>query len=164
MLLVVAGLSAQDVHIEFSYVLEDYNPEQIIDSLVEGHRAEIRYQFRVYQTMTGLRGIFGDRRVADHIVTYVTRWNVFNHAYAVRINDDEEISFKEVGDLLQFLLNVRLQRIPVGARQKDRLYVLCRTQIQPIKLVPPLTLMILIKPEYRQILPWRPVPFRIVGQ
>ncbi len=157
-----AYLTAEDIHIAFTYELTDYDPAPIIDSLVDGHRAEIRYEIRIYQAITGLKRIFGDRRIAEHEVVYVARWNALNQEFAVRVNGETEVVFEDTDSLIEFLLAVREQRVSVSSEFIEDLYILCRPWIQPIKLVPPLTLMILIRPEFRQILPWQEVPFRIV--
>ncbi|MAG14133.1 MAG: hypothetical protein CMN78_06010 [Spirochaetales bacterium] len=161
-LLCITPLPAEEVLIEFSYALADYNPGPIIESLVEGHRAEIRYQIRIYQELSGIGRLFGDRRVVEYDVVHVAWWNAINQEYIIRVDDDAEIVFGNAGGFMEHLFTLKNQRIAIPSESSDDLYVLCRPQIQPIKLVPPLTLMILLRPEYRQILPWRRVPFSIV--
>ncbi len=132
----------------------------IIESLANGHRAEIRYEARVYRRTAGISRIFGDELVAEQSVTYDARWDELNRRYVVVIYSGRERSFEDSESLLRFLLVLEEYRMMVPKYGNGEIYLMCRAQIEPVRLVPPLTLMNFLVPRFRTKTPWRRTDFR----
>jgi hypothetical protein len=161
--IVSAAAYPQQPLIEFSYNAFSYPAEKIVSSLQEGHRSEIRFQMRLYREIDGFLRIFGDRLVADHLLIYEARWDSINQHFIVIDNEDREYSpFSSEDEFIRFFLNLDAYRMTIDASDTEQLYLLCRSRIQSIKLVPPLTLMSFLIPRFRETTAWERIPFRIV--
>ncbi len=162
---VCAGQAAYaDTVIEFSYDTDFFSHKEVIESIEEGHRAEIRFELRAYRTVQGIRKLFGDRLVAESTVVYEARKDPLNGTYVVTVGNVRENVFENTSAFLEFffsLENYRMLLPPVEAENDtESLYVLCRAKLEPIKLVPPLTLMPVIIPGFRTVSSWERVSYQ----
>ena len=155
LLLGLINAGAQDAEIEFSFKINDYSKSRIIESLLNGHRSEVLYEFRLLREAKGIGKIFGDRLIKEEKLEYVARWDAFDENFVVLIDDVLEREFDDAETFLAFFLSVENQtiRLTNGLNESD--YLLCRWRLQPIMLVPPLTLMTLIKTDLQIISSWR---------
>ncbi len=161
MLLRLSPIAAQSAWIDFAFAVDDYPTDRIIESLVAGHRSEVLFEIRVLKKVTGFRRILGDVLVHQEKVTYVARWDALNELFVIKIDDTQEIAFEREGPFLAFFLSLADYRINIGQEFPSEGYLLCRSRIQPIKLVPPLTLMTLIRTDLQTISAWTRVPVRV---
>ena len=153
------GASAEGTTIFFSFKVETYQESQIIESLLDGHRSEIHYEFRVFRKATGLRKLFGDRVIEQEETMYIARWDALDESFVVLVDETAEFVFADAAEFLDFFLSVNNRRMYIPHSLHDDDYLLCRWIIQPIKLVPPLTLMTLIKSDLQTISPWQLTDF-----
>lgn len=166
-ILLLLGLStvgAQDAEIEFSFRIEDYKTSEIINSLRDGHRSEVLYEFRLLREAKGIAKIFGDRLIEEAQVLYVARWDALDENFVVRIDNTIERAFDDPDMFLAFFLSVRDHTMSIPDDLQNGDYLLGRWRLQPIKLVPPLTLMTLIKPDLQIISSWRQTHFTRVAR
>jgi hypothetical protein len=149
------GVFAQSSSVLFSFKVEDYPESQILESLLNGHRSEVRYEFRIFRRARGLAKIFGDKLIKEEERLYIARWDALDESFVVLVDQSTELVFNDAPSFLDFFLSIDNRRmfIPEGLHEED--YLLCRWRIQPIKLVPPLTLMTFIKSDLQTISPWR---------
>ncbi len=150
----LANAGAQTTNIIFTFSIDNYPESRIIKSLYEGHRSEVLYEFRLLQEAEGIRKIFGDRLIEEEKTVYVARWDPLNESFVVLIDGSAERIFNDPQSFLDFFLSIKNRAIPVSPPLAEDAYLLCRWSIQPIKLVPPLTLMTLIKPDLQTISSW----------
>jgi hypothetical protein len=155
LLLGLVNAGAQDTEIEFSFNVDDYSKPRIIESLLDGHRSEVLYEFRLLREAKGISKIFGDRLIREVTLEYVARWDAFDENFVVLIDNVLERAFDDVDSFLAFFLSVENQTIRLADPLHDDDYLLCRWRLQPIKLVPPLTLMTLIKTDLQIISSWQ---------
>lgn len=146
---------AQNTTISFDFAVKHYPESRIIQSLLDGHRSEVRYDFRLLRKATGLRKILGDRLVAEEQTTYIARWDAFDESFVVLIDGAAERVFKDANSFLEFFLSVENRVMTIEEILTDQDYLFCRWRIQPVKLVPPLTLMTLIKSDLQTISSWQ---------
>ena len=146
---------AQNTIISFDFAVKDYPESRVIDALLDGHRSEVRYDFRLLRKATGLRKILGDRLVTGEQTTYMARWDAFDESFVVLIDGAAERVFKDANSFLEFFLSVENRVMTIEESLTDEDYLLCRWRIQPVKLVPPLTLMTLVKSDLQTISSWQ---------
>ncbi len=163
-LFVLSSAGAQEPQIEFSFGVDGYSQSRIIESLLNGHRSEVLYEFRLFRKARGIGTIFGDRLLKEDMVSYVARWDALDEHFLVLIDGIEERVFGDIKSFLEFFLSVRNHVMRLSNNLNDGEYLLCRWRIQPIKLVPPLTLMTLIKPDLQIISSWQRTPITRVLQ
>lgn len=163
-LFVLTNAGAQMAQIEFSFFVDDYSESRIIESLLAGHRSEVRYEFRLLKEARGIGKIFGDRLVAEEAISYVARRDTLDETYVVLIDGVEERVFGNTDSFLAFFLSVKNHTMRLTENLNDGDYLLCRWRLQPIKLVPPLTLMTLIKTDLQIISSWERTPITKVIQ
>jgi hypothetical protein len=163
LLLSVVNAGAQDTRIEFSFDVENYSKSKIIDSLLGGHRSEVRYEFRLLREAKGLGKIFGDRLIHEDELSYVARWDAFEENYVVVIDGSVEKTFDDREGFLDFFLAVKNRTMRIATGLIDGDYLLCRWSIQPVKLVPPLTLMTIFKSDLQVISSWKQTDFERVS-
>lgn len=153
-----------DAILEFSFSPGLDTADSILQSLAEGHRSDVHYEARVYRRITGVSRIFGDRLIAETTVEYQARWDELNKRYVVLIDSERERSFDSSDALLEFLLALNNHHIHVPEEDGEDLYLVCRAQIEPIHLVPPLTLMTFLMPRFRTTTPWVETGYRWYDQ
>ena len=145
--------------LEFSFFTDVDIADEILASLREGHRSEIHYEARIYKRTAGISQLMGDRLIAESSVLYEARWDELNERYIVLIDEEHEIGFEDPNRLTSFLLSLNKHRITLQDDPEGEIYLLCRAQIEPIRLVPPLTLMTFLLPKFRTTTPWGETEF-----
>lgn len=145
--------------LEYSFAPRLEVGDEILSSLEAGHRSEIHYEARVYRQSSGLGRLFGDRLIAEASVLYEARWDELNGLYVVVIDRLRERVFDDPLELLSFLLTLSEQRIELPDDSLQAVYLLCRAQIEPIRLVAPLTLLTFLMPRFRSTTSWTRTPF-----
>ena len=156
---IIAGNARAAPYLKFTFSPLLDPKEAIIESLDDGHRAEIRYEARIYRRTTGVNRLFGDRLIAEEMVTYEARWDELNSRYIVVVDEEFERSFFDADDLLAFLLILDNHIIRLPNDSSDAIYLMCRAQVEPILLVPPLTLLAVVIPKFRMTTPWMRTEF-----
>lgn len=151
--------AAAPSRIEFTYTITNYPEDAIMESLMDGHRSEVRYEIRVYRKASGFRRLFGNRLIKQEETVYVARWDALDERYIVLIDGIREEWFESSQPFLRFFLSLSEYSMPVPSEMAENDYLVCRSRIQPIKLVPPLTLLTLIKPELLIVSPWSQITF-----
>jgi hypothetical protein len=160
LLSLVAVPVAAEIVLGFDYSVGDEFAPRILDSLGDGHRSEVIYETRVYRRNKGLAKLFGDRLIGETTTVYDARRDELNEWYVVTVDGMHEHTFVREEDLVRFFLTLSDRRIVLDEIGEGEIYLLCRSQIEPIKLVPPLTLMTFFIPELRITTPWKNTPYR----
>jgi len=146
--------------LEFTFDPELKQRDKIVESLGEGHSAEVQFQIRVYRRSTGLSRLFGDRLIAEQSVLYQARRDRLNDRYVVVVDGEVERSFGDSDELIDFLVVLNDHHISLPAAVDGEIYLLCRVQVEPIRLVPPLTLLTFVIPGFRITTPWLRTDYR----
>lgn len=157
----LVGAVAQSTRITFNFSVENYPEVRIIESLLDGHRSEVRYEFRILRKARGVRKIFGDRLVKEEETSYVARWDALDQNFVVLMDGAAERVFENANSFLDFFLSVNNRVITIEETLTDDDYLVCRWRIQPVKLVPPLTLMTLVKSDLQTISNWERTTMRM---
>jgi len=156
--------AAQNPTVVFSFTVDDYPESRIIESLMDGHRSEVRFEFRMLRKAKGFRKIFGDKLLAEEERVFVARWDAFDESFIVTVDETTEHIFSDAISFLNFFLSVNSHRMAVSESLLDDDYLMCRWRIQPIKLVPPLTLMTLVKSDLQTNSSWKQTVFEQVNR
>jgi hypothetical protein len=109
-----------------------------------------------------LRKLFGDRLIKEEETVYIARRDALDETFVVLVNETAEFTFADAASFLEFFLSVENRGMVIPESLHDDDYLLCRSIIQPIKLVPPLTLMTLIKSDLQTISSWQLTDFEKV--
>ena len=167
MIFALQSLGAQEKgspgSVSFSYTRHNFPSDQIIQSLAAGHRSEVRFQIRLYEPVKGILGIFGDRLIEEYSITYLVRRDPLDQSYAVLIDSEREKRFFRQEELLDFLRSLESYTLWLPSDLDPTFYILCRSQIQPTKLVPPLTLLLILRPGLNSTSSWERVSYTRVS-
>ncbi len=163
----LSAVSGEEPAADGTAVVVSFSPDEmpsddVIESLEEGHRAEIRYELRVFREVAGIRKLFGDRLIAELYVLYEARKDPLNATYVVTVGDSRELVFDDRNRFLDFFFSLDGYRMEIPVTDTSALYVLGRAELEPMKLVPPLTLMPIVFPGFRTTTAWKRIPFREV--
>ena len=145
---------------EFTYAVEDYPTHRITESLMEGHKAEVLFEIRVLRKVSGIRKLFGDSLLFQKKITHVARWDPLDDNYIIRVDDLQEFVYDDPSTFLESLLSLHAHTVNIGQSIQKNDYVMCRSRIQPIKLIPPLSLMTIFRTDLSETSSWTRVVYR----
>jgi len=119
--------------------------QEIAQSLRDGLESRITFTLRVYETRAGLLPLFRDTLRAEKTVSRSAYWDFLDGMFVIESSTESRVSFARPEDLLRSyfrLSSVPLYSLPAG--RTAGFYVLARAQFEPVRLVPPLTIISLV--------------------
>jgi hypothetical protein len=112
--------------------------DSLLAAVREGLTSEIVFQFRLYQTQHGLRGLFGGRLLLERKITRLARMDIFDGKYIIRSDPGEMVRYRdEEAFIRQFF---QAADVDLGIRP-DGCVVLARIRYSPVRLVAPLAII-----------------------
>jgi hypothetical protein len=129
--------------------------EELVSSLRQGLESRITFTARVYEKRKGILPFPGDRMLAERKVSHSAFWDFLDDRFVVETDSGARVSFASVDELLKGFFT--LSKIPLSTRsdapQAD-LYVIARAQFEPVRLMPPLTLVSMVGRAATYTTPW----------
>ena len=127
---------------------------ELVSSLQDGMEARIVFTLRVYQRRTGFIPLFRDKLLAETRVERSAFWDFLDRRFVVESEDGSRTDYTSAPDLLFgfFSLHdfpVLRQTGPEGSR-----YVTARARLEPVRLMPPLTIVTLAGAAASYTTPW----------
>jgi hypothetical protein len=115
---------------------------ELTSTLREGLESRITFTLRAFEKNRGLLALLGDRLLAETTLARSAYYNFLDGTYVVEAADGTRVSYAEVGTLLPGFFSVRGVTV-LGARPGRRAgwYVAARVQFEPVRLMPPLTIV-----------------------
>ena len=133
-----------------------WNKEQeLVSSLRDGMEARIVFQLRVYQRRSGLLPFLGDKLLVETHVARSAFWDFLDRKFVVEGDDGSRTAYTNAPELLVGFLT--LADFPVAGlppSTADRQYVMARARLEPVRLMPPLTIVTIAGAATSYTTPW----------
>jgi hypothetical protein len=127
--------------------------EELVASLRQGLESRITFTARVYETRRGI--LPGDRMLAERKVARSAFWDFLDDRFVVETDTGTRVSYASVDELLKGFFT--LSKIPLYTRPRASqalVYVVGRAQFEPVRLMPPLTLVSMVGRAATYTSPW----------
>jgi hypothetical protein len=136
--------------------------QQIIDSLHRGLQSRITFTTRLYETRSPPLSWAGDRLLAEKTVTRSAFWDFLDKVFVVEQEGGPQKTYADSDEMLHgfFSLEETFAYAPPTPVSRQQRYVAARAQFEPVRLMPPLTLVGLAGAAVNVTTPWarREVP------
>jgi hypothetical protein len=129
--------------------------QELVSSLRQGLESRITFTARVYEKRRGILSFPGDRMLAERRVAHSAFWDFLDGRFVVESDTGVQVSFASVDELLRgffTLSEIPLFTLPHGPERA--LYVTARAQFEPVRLMPPLTLVSIVGRAATYTSPW----------
>jgi hypothetical protein len=130
--------------------------DDLVSSLRAGMESRITFTVRLFERRPSLLRLRGDRLVAERKTARSAFWDFLDNSFVVETDDGRRSSFSTAEDLLDGFLtlgDLRLAAVPRAPRP-GRFYVSARALLEPVRLMPPLTLVELAGQAATATTPW----------
>ena len=129
--------------------------EELVSSLREGLESRITFTARVYETRRGILPLRGDRMLVERKVSHSAFWDFLDDRFVVETDSGTRVSFGSVDELLRGFFTLSAMPLYAGSRDpQTALYVIARAQFEPVRLMPPLTLISIVGRAATYTSPW----------
>ena len=138
-------------HVSFRW---DRMPE-LASSLRSGMESRITFTVRLYEKRKGILPFPADRMLVQRSVSRSAFWDFLDGRYVVESENGTRLSYGGTEELLQGFLTLAdlvLSDLPTEAHPP--LYITARAQFEPVRLMPPLTLVSLVGRAATSTTPW----------
>jgi hypothetical protein len=129
--------------------------EDLVSSLRAGMESRITFTVRLFERRQSLLRLRGDKLVAEKKTARSAFWDFLDNSFVVETDDGLRLSYATPEDLLEGFLTlsaVRLAAVPRAG--PPRFYVTARALFEPVRLMPPLTLVELAGQAATATTPW----------
>ena len=141
-----ALLRGQRVYGSVEYV--GSHSQEVLASLLDGLKAEITFQVRLYRQNKGLFAFIGDRLLVERRVSQVAYFDFYENRYKIQRDGEplgEYSAESEFLDSFFSLVSIELGEIEPSEAQNH--YLLCRVRMMPVKIIAPLNIITLFSSE-----------------
>ena len=148
---VAARASFLVAHVSFRW---DRMPE-LASSLRAGMESRITFTVRLYERRKGILPFTGDHLLTERNVSRSAFWDFLDGRYIVESEKGARLSYAGTEELLQGFLTLAdliLSDLPPEAHPP--VYVTARAHFEPVRLMPPLTLVSLVGRAATSTTPW----------
>ncbi|HVP19436.1 MAG TPA: DUF4390 domain-containing protein [Spirochaetia bacterium] len=116
----------------------------LVTSLRDGMEARIVFTLRVYQRRSGFLPFLRDRVLVETTVARSAFWDFLDRTFVVESDDGTRTVFRSAPELLRGFFTLTdyplLQAPPLPGELR---YVTARARLEPVRLMPPLTIVTL---------------------
>jgi hypothetical protein len=135
--------------------------EEVIASLHRGLESRITFTTRLYEARRPVFSFAGDRVLAEKTVTRSAFWDFLDQVFVVEEDGTGQKTYQDPDELIRgfFSMEETFGYAPSGSSGRP-LYLAARAQFEPVRLMPPLTLIGLAGAASTITTPWvrREVP------
>jgi hypothetical protein len=138
------GVTSRSDGIRASLLFRWNKNNELVTSLRDGMEARIVFTLRVYQRRGGFLPFLRDRLMAETTVARSAFWDFLDRTFVVESDDGTRSVFQTAPDLLQgffSLTDFLVLRSP--PHHGEMRYVTARARLEPVRLMPPLTIVTL---------------------
>ena len=128
---------------------------ELASSLRAGMESRITFTVRLYERRKGILPFTGDHLLTERSVSRSAFWDFLDGRYVVESENGARLSYADTDDLLQGFLtlaDLALSDLPPEAH--PLVYVTARAHFEPVRLMPPLTLVSLVGRAATSTTPW----------
>jgi hypothetical protein len=115
------------------------HPDELLTSLAGGLESRIVFTARLYERPPGLLAFFGDRVTAQVLVVRRAYRDILSQRFVIDEDGKDPRSFGDIGAFLAALFTVDTLSFPGPVAPGA--YVVARAQVEPIRLMPPLSVV-----------------------
>jgi hypothetical protein len=129
--------------------------DQVIESLLAGLESRITFTTRLYELRRPAFSFAGDRVLAERTVTRSVFWDFLDKVFVVEQEGMLQKTYTDPHALVSgFFALDEVFTVQAAPAARRRLYVSARAQFEPVRLVPPLTLVSLAGAAATVTSPW----------
>jgi len=149
------GLSVRPTSIRADLWFRWNKEQELVSSLQQGMEARIVFTLRLYQRRRGVIPFLGDKLILETHVARSAFWDFLDRTFVVESDDGSRAAYPTAAELLQGFLTVR--NFPVSTvlpSSGEERYVTARARLEPVRLMPPLTIVTLAGAAASYTTPW----------
>jgi hypothetical protein len=129
--------------------------EEVVNSLRRGLESRITFTLRLYEKRRPAFSFAGDRLVAERTIVRSAFWDFLDQVFVVEGESGAQKTYTDPVELLRGFFSVdEVFGVDMAAAARRRLYVSARAQFEPVRLMPPLTLIGLTGAAATVTTPW----------
>jgi hypothetical protein len=129
--------------------------QSLLASLRDGLEARITFVIRLYESRTGLLPFPGDRLLAERVISRSAFWDFLDGSFVIESESGEHTTCSDENLLLRTFFSLSGVALPARAEAGGRLrYVTARARFEPVRLMPPLTIVALAGAGAAYTTPW----------
>jgi hypothetical protein len=129
--------------------------EELASTLREGLESRIIFTLRVFEKTPGLRSLLGDRLLAERTVTRAVYFSFLDADWVVEQSNGGRAAFAVLDEALAEFFAVQSGALLLlRPGQAGRCYAAAQVQFDPVRLMPPLTIVSLAGAGGRVTTPW----------
>jgi hypothetical protein len=126
-------------------------PAELVASLRSGLESRVTFTVRLWER----RGLLGDRRLAERSVSRGAYWDFLDERFVVEAEDGTRSYYDTPEALLDGFLSLEMAPLAAGLRPGARpAYVTARAVLEPVRLMPPLTVVVWAGAAAAESTPW----------
>ena len=133
-----------------------WNKEQeLVSSLQQGMEARIVFTLRLYQRRRGILPFLGDKLLVETRIARSAFWDFLDRKFVVESDDGSRVAYTNAPELLLGFFSLRdyaISQLP--PRPGEQRYVSARARLEPVRLMPPLTIVTLAGAAASYTTPW----------
>jgi hypothetical protein len=129
--------------------------DEVIDSLRKGLESRITFTTRLYEKRRPAFSFAGDRLLSERRIVRSAFWDFLDQVFVVDEEGSREKTYAEPAELIRgfFSLDESFS-LDMSSAARRGLYVAARAQFEPVRLMPPLTLVGLAGAAANVATPW----------
>ena len=132
-----------------------HREEELASTLRDGLESRITFTVRVYEKKSSLLPLLADRLVAEEIIARNAFYDFLDGRYVMETDTGARASYADVAGLLEAFLSLPSLPLPRCRPWRDSgCYVAARVQFDPVRLMPPLTIVSLVGATATVTTPW----------
>jgi hypothetical protein len=129
--------------------------DEVIESLRKGLESRITFTVRLYERRRPAFSFAGDRLLSERSVARSAFWDFLDRVFVLEEEGSPQKTYAEAGDFIRgFFALDEVFGYDMAAAGRRRLYVTARAQFEPVRLMPPLTLIGLTGAATNVATPW----------
>jgi hypothetical protein len=129
--------------------------DEVIDSLQAGLESRITFTTRLYEARRPAFSFAGDRLLFQRSVTRSAFWDFLDQVFVVEQEGVPQKTYTDPRELIRgFFALDEVFNVDMASAVRRRLYVTARAQFEPVRLMPPLSLISLAGAAANVATPW----------
>jgi len=129
--------------------------EDVVAALRQGLESRITFTVRVYEKRGGVLPLAPDHLLADRDVSRSAFWDFLDGRYVVESDTGAQVSYANAEEMLRAFFSVPDLFLAPAPRTPHRaMYATARAQFEPVRLMPPLTLVSMVGRSAAFVTPW----------
>jgi hypothetical protein len=148
---VSAGSGALTAYLAFQWD----QMQDVVTALRQGLESRITFTVRLYEKRRTVLPLARDRLLAERTVSRSAFWDFLDDRYVVESDTGAQVSYASAEELLGSFFSVAdVFLYPVPRDPHRALYATARAQFEPVRLMPPLTLISMVGRAAAFVTPW----------